>query len=138
MTNASHHMNQQVNERGAVLLATLLIMSVMAVLAIIMVEDILLAVDNTFATPYNQIPLDLGADVVMHSVTKYLGGHSDTVMGALICKDDSLASELFRIQNSSGAVPGPQEYCISCQQKPLTPPHQIHRARVNHLSLHQQ
>jgi len=69
----------------------------------------LLAVDNTFATPYNQTPLDLGADIVMHSVTKYLGGHSDTVMGALICNDDALAKELYRLQNSCGAIPGPQD-----------------------------
>lgn len=71
--------------------------------------DILLAVDNTFATPYLQRPLDLGADVVMHSVTKYLGGHSDVVMGALVCKDEALGKEIYRIQNSSGAVCGPQD-----------------------------
>jgi cystathionine beta-lyase len=69
----------------------------------------MLAVDNTFATPYLQNPLDLGADVVMHSVTKYLGGHSDVVMGALICNDDKIADEIYRIQNSSGAVCGPQD-----------------------------
>jgi cystathionine beta-lyase len=69
----------------------------------------LLAVDNTFATPYLQNPLDLGADIVMHSVTKYLGGHSDVVMGALICKDPEIAKEIYRIQNSSGAVCGPQD-----------------------------
>jgi cystathionine beta-lyase len=72
-------------------------------------KSILLAVDNTFATPYLQRPLDLGADIVMHSVTKYLGGHSDVVMGALICKDESIAKEIYRIQNSSGAVCGPQD-----------------------------
>ncbi len=72
-------------------------------------KGILLAVDNTFATPFNQTPLDLGADIVMHSVTKYLGGHSDTVMGALICKDDQLAEELYTLQNSCGAVIGPQD-----------------------------
>lgn len=69
----------------------------------------LLAVDNTFATPYLQTPLDLGADLVMHSVTKYLGGHSDVVMGALVMKDEELANEIYRIQNSSGAVCGPQD-----------------------------
>jgi len=68
-----------------------------------------LGVDNTFATPYLQTPLDLGADVVMHSATKYLGGHSDVVMGALVCKDDSFANEMYRIQNSSGAVAGPMD-----------------------------
>ena len=69
----------------------------------------MLAVDNTFATPYLQTPLDLGADIVMHSVTKYLGGHSDVVMGALICNDDKIAYEMYRIQNSSGAVTAPMD-----------------------------
>lgn len=68
-----------------------------------------LVVDNTFATPYLQRPLDLGADIVMHSVTKYLGGHSDVVMGALICKDDDIAEKMYFIQNSSGAVCGPMD-----------------------------
>jgi len=68
-----------------------------------------LVVDNTFATPYLQKPLDLGADVVMHSLTKYIGGHSDVVMGALVCKDEKLAEEIKFVQNSSGAVPGPQD-----------------------------
>ena len=69
----------------------------------------ILAIDNTFATPYLQNPLDLGADIVMHSVTKYLGGHSDVVMGALVCNDDKLAEEMYRIQNSSGAVTAPMD-----------------------------
>lgn len=69
----------------------------------------LLCVDNTFATPYLQNPIDLGADFVMHSVTKYLGGHSDVVMGALVCNDDALANEMYRIQNSSGAVTAPMD-----------------------------
>lgn len=68
-----------------------------------------LAVDNTFATPYLQNPLDLGADIVMHSVTKYLGGHSDVVMGALVTSNDAIASEMYRIQNSSGAVTAPMD-----------------------------
>lgn len=68
-----------------------------------------LVVDNTFSTPYLQTPLDLGADIVMHSLTKYMGGHSDVVMGALICKDKKIAEELYFIQNSSGAVCGPQD-----------------------------
>jgi cystathionine beta-lyase len=72
-------------------------------------KDIILAVDNTFSTPYNQRPLELGADLVMHSVTKYLGGHSDVLMGALVTKDAQIASEMYRIQNSSGAVCGPQD-----------------------------
>lgn len=68
-----------------------------------------LVVDNTFATPYLQSPMDLGADIVMHSLTKYMGGHSDVVMGALVCNDDKIAEELYFIQNSSGAVCGPQD-----------------------------
>jgi cystathionine beta-lyase len=66
-------------------------------------------VDNTFASPYLQNPLDLGADIVMHSVTKYLGGHSDVVMGALAMNDEKLYSELHFLMNSCGAVPGPQD-----------------------------
>ncbi len=72
-------------------------------------HNVLLAVDNTFATPYLQQPLDLGADIVMHSATKYLGGHSDVVMGALVVKDKALAEKLYFIQNASGAVCGPQD-----------------------------
>lgn len=72
-------------------------------------HNILLAVDNTFATPYLQQPLEMGADIVMHSATKYLGGHSDVVMGALIVKDKELADKLYFIQNASGAVCGPQD-----------------------------
>jgi cystathionine beta-lyase len=71
--------------------------------------NILLGVDNTFATPYLQTPLDLGADLVMHSLTKYMGGHSDVVMGALIVNNDDLAQRLTFIQNASGATPGPQD-----------------------------
>ncbi len=66
-------------------------------------------VDNTFASPFLQNPLDLGADMVLHSITKYLGGHSDTVMGAVIVKDADLDERLAFIQNSCGAVPGPQD-----------------------------
>lgn len=72
-------------------------------------RNVLLGVDNTFATPYLQNPLDLGADLVMHSVTKYIGGHSDVVMGALVMKDEELAQRIYTIQNSCGAVPGPQD-----------------------------
>ncbi len=72
-------------------------------------HNLLLAVDNTFATPYLQQPLDLGADIVMHSATKYLGGHSDVVMGSLAVKDKDLADKLYFIQNASGAVCGPQD-----------------------------
>ena len=72
-------------------------------------ESILVAVDNTFATPYLQLPLDLGADIVMHSATKYLGGHSDVVMGALMVKDEKLAEQLHFIQFAGGAIAGPQD-----------------------------
>ena len=72
-------------------------------------NKLMLVVDNTFATPFLQRPLDLGADIVMHSLTKYMGGHSDVVMGAAICKDDAIAEKLFFIQNSCGAVPGPMD-----------------------------
>lgn len=67
------------------------------------------AVDNTFASPYLQNPLNLGADIVMHSVTKYLAGHSDVIMGALVTNDEALHSDLAFILNSCGAVPGPQD-----------------------------
>ena len=85
------------------------IIDIKAVSKVAKKHDILLAVDNTFATPYLQVPLDLGADIVMHSATKYLGGHSDVVMGALVVKDKELADKLYFIQNASGAVCGPQD-----------------------------
>ena len=85
------------------------IIDIKAMAAIAKNAGALLCVDNTFATPYLQNPLDLGADIVMHSVTKYLGGHSDVVMGALVCNDDALATEMYRIQNSSGAVTAPMD-----------------------------
>ena len=72
-------------------------------------HNILLAVDNTFATPYLQRPIDLGADIVMHSATKYLGGHSDVVLGAIMLNDKELADKLYFIQNASGAICGPQD-----------------------------
>ncbi len=72
-------------------------------------KNIIVAVDNTFASPYLQNPLDIGADIVMHSVTKYLSGHSDVIMGALITNDEKLHQELAFIHNSCGAVPGPQD-----------------------------
>ncbi|CAL1521355.1 cystathionine gamma-synthase [Chitinophaga sp. MM2321] len=72
-------------------------------------SELLLCVDNTFASPYLQNPLDLGADIVLHSATKYLGGHSDVVHGAIIVKNEALAQQLYFIQNSCGAVPGPQD-----------------------------
>lgn len=72
-------------------------------------KGILYAVDNTFASPYLQNPLDLGADIVMHSVTKYLGGHSDVVMGALIVNDEDLYKQLWFYYNACGGTPGPQD-----------------------------
>ncbi|ARV06597.1 cystathionine gamma-synthase [Polaribacter sp. SA4-10] len=72
-------------------------------------SDILISVDNTFATPYLQQPLTLGADIVMHSATKYLGGHSDLIMGALIVKDAKLADDIHFIQFAAGAIAGPMD-----------------------------
>ena len=85
------------------------IIDIKAVSDIAKKHNVLFAVDNTFATPYLQRPLELGADIVMHSATKYLGGHSDVVMGALIVKDEQLAEKLYFLQNASGAVCGPQD-----------------------------
>lgn len=85
------------------------IVDLKGVAALAQKHGLLLAVDNTFATPYLQLPLDLGADIVMHSATKYLGGHSDVVVGALVVKDKELADKLYFIQNASGAVCGPMD-----------------------------
>jgi cystathionine gamma-lyase len=85
------------------------IVDIQAVSKIAKERNILVGVDNTFATPYLQNPLDLGADLVMHSATKYLGGHSDVVMGAIVVNDDQLAEDLAFIQNACGATPGPQD-----------------------------
>ncbi len=85
------------------------IIDIKAVSKVAKKHAILLAVDNTFATPYLQTPLDLGADIVMHSATKYLGGHSDVVVGALVVKDKELANKLYFIQNASGAICGPMD-----------------------------
>jgi len=72
-------------------------------------RGVLTCVDNTFASPYLQQPLELGADLVLHSATKYLGGHSDVVMGAVVTRDKELADRLYYLQNAVGAVPGPQD-----------------------------
>ncbi len=72
-------------------------------------QDILFTVDNTFASPYLQNPLDLGATMVLHSLTKYIAGHSDVVMGAIIVKDEALGAKIAFLQNACGAVPGPQD-----------------------------
>ena len=83
------------------------ITDIAAIAAISKKAGTILCVDNTFASPYLQNPLDLGADIVMHSSTKYLGGHSDVIQGALIMNDQSLKDQLYFIQKSCGAVPGP-------------------------------
>lgn len=88
---------------------TMQIVDIEAVAAIAKKNNLLLVVDNTFASPYLQNPLLLGADIVMHSVTKYLGGHSDVVMGALIMNDDKLHEQLYFILNACGANPGPMD-----------------------------
>lgn len=85
------------------------ITDIAAVAAISKKAGSLLCVDNTFASPYLQNPLDLGADIVMHSSTKYLGGHSDVIQGALVMNDPNLREKLYFIQKSCGAVPGPMD-----------------------------
>jgi cystathionine gamma-lyase len=85
------------------------IVDIRAIVAIAKENGIMVCVDNTFASPYLQTPLDMGADMICHSATKYLGGHSDVILGAVIVKDQSLADQLHFIQNASGAVPGPQD-----------------------------
>lgn len=85
------------------------IIDIEAVSKITKKHKVLLAVDNTFATAYLQQPLDLGADIVMHSATKYLGGHSDVVMGSLVVDNKELADKLYFIQNASGAIAGPMD-----------------------------
>jgi cystathionine beta-lyase/cystathionine gamma-synthase len=80
-----------------------------AIAAISKEHHLILCVDNTFASPYLQTPLDLGADIVMHSATKYLGGHSDVIQGALMMNSQNLRDELYFIQKSCGAVPGPMD-----------------------------
>jgi cystathionine beta-lyase/cystathionine gamma-synthase len=85
------------------------ITDIAAVAAIAKEAKALLCVDNTFASPYLQNPLDLGADIVMHSATKYLCGHSDVIQGCLMMNDTALRDQLYFIQKSCGAVPGPQD-----------------------------
>ena len=85
------------------------IVDIAAVCAVAKKHGILTCVDNTFASPYLQNPLDLGADIVLHSATKYIGGHSDVVHGCVIVKNEDLAAKIRFIQNASGAVPGPQD-----------------------------
>ncbi len=88
---------------------TLNVIDIEAICAVARDKGVMVCVDNTFATPYLQNPLDLGADLVLHSATKYIAGHSDVVHGAVVCKSDELAEKLAFIQNSCGAIPGPQD-----------------------------
>lgn len=85
------------------------VVDIAAICALVKDKGILTVVDNTFASPYLQTPLDLGADIVLHSATKYLGGHSDVIHGALIVKSTELSQKLHFLQNAVGAVPGPQD-----------------------------
>ena len=85
------------------------IIDIVAVAEISKSNNLTLVVDNTFASPYLQNPMDLGADIVTHSITKYISGHSDVVMGAIICNDDGLQEKLAFIQNTCGAVCGPMD-----------------------------
>lgn len=85
------------------------IIDIKACAAIAKKHNLILVVDNTFASPYLQNPLDLGADIVMHSVTKYIGGHSDVIMGATCTNSDALQEQLAFIHNSCGATPGPMD-----------------------------
>lgn len=85
------------------------VIDIQAISLLCQLNDVLLAVDNTFASPYIQQPLNLGADIVMHSATKYLAGHSDVILGSLVTNNKSLAERLGFIQNASGAVPGPMD-----------------------------
>ena len=85
------------------------IVDIKALSKIAKANEILLAVDNTFATPFLQKPLDLGADIVMHSATKYLAGHSDVILGALVTDNKKISDQLYFIQNASGAICGPMD-----------------------------
>jgi cystathionine beta-lyase len=85
------------------------VVDIQAIAALGKAHNAMVAVDNTFASPYLQLPLDLGADIVLHSATKYLAGHSDTVLGLLVVNDDNLQEKLAFIQNSGGGVPGPMD-----------------------------
>jgi len=114
LTNAEN-VKQYINENTKLIWAetptnpTMQIIDIEAVAKIAKANNVIMVADNTFASPYLQNPLDLGADIVMHSVTKYLGGHSDVVMGALMTNSDDLHQKLYFILNSSGANPGPMD-----------------------------
>lgn len=114
MTDAQNVANM-VNERTRMIWAEtptnplMNIADIEALSRIAKAHQLILVVDNTFASPYLQNPLNLGADIVMHSATKYLGGHSDVIQGALMLNDQRLRDELYFIQKSCGAVPGPMD-----------------------------
>lgn len=114
LTNAEN-LHNYINSNTKVIWAetptnpTMQIIDIEACAKIASANNIILVADNTFASPYLQNPLDLGAHIVMHSVTKYLGGHSDVVMGALITNDSEIHEKLYFILNSSGANPGPMD-----------------------------
>ncbi len=114
LTNAEN-LHNYINSNTKVIWAetptnpTMQIIDIEACAKIASANNIILVADNTFASPYLQNPLDLGAHIVMHSVTKYLGGHSDVVMGALITNDPEIHEKLYFILNSSGANPGPMD-----------------------------
>jgi cystathionine beta-lyase len=113
--DSSEQVASLVNERTAMIWVEtptnpmLNVIDIPAMATIAQAADALLVVDNTFATPYLQQPLTLGADIVLHSATKYLGGHSDVVLGALVVKNDDLAARLAFIQNATGAICGPMD-----------------------------
>jgi cystathionine gamma-lyase len=85
------------------------VVDIEAICRVAKAHGVMTCVDNTFASPYLQTPLDLGADIVLHSATKYLGGHSDVVLGAVIVKEEALAQQLYFLQNAVGAIPGPHD-----------------------------
>lgn len=109
------NINQYINDKTKLIWIetptnpTMQIVDIASIAQIAKTKNVMLAVDNTFASPYLQNPIDLGADVVMHSVTKYLGGHSDVVMGALMLNDEELYKRLWFIYNACGATPGPMD-----------------------------
>ena len=114
MTNTTE-LESQVSEKTKLIWVETPTNPMMNIIDIAEISDIasrtntLFCVDNTFATPYLQNPLDSGADIVMHSVTKYLGGHSDVILGALVTSNEEIASKIYHIQNSSGAITAPMD-----------------------------
>ena len=113
--NDLSHVEERINDKTKLIWAetptnpTMNIIDISGLANIAKKSNVMLGVDNTFATPYLQNPIDLGADIVMHSVTKYLGGHSDVVIGAIVTNHKVIADDMYRIQNSSGAIPGPMD-----------------------------